>query len=130
MMGDADTAMDWKRYDTLIDLYKFYTSNLIDFHKFYLPAIGAVISYTLREYKEGMAVWALSFPIIISLGASLTLFLSIPKAIELQNGIRDLAINLKIVRAHAEILVWSTIAFGVLHTAIFGGLIALFVLKN
>src|SRR5215831_16155347 len=58
-----------KRYQTEIDLYKFYLDIAIKGSLFAFGLTGALLSYYFTNYKENrMLVWALLLPILLNAG--------------------------------------------------------------
>jgi hypothetical protein len=58
----------WKRHEFLDGLFRFYLEKIIDFHKFYLPIVGGVVAYILKNASRQSA-FGLLIPLVVSIGA-------------------------------------------------------------
>lgn len=121
-MSTAEREEAWKALEVLTDLYKYYVTQSLDFHKFYIPAVGALAAFLLGA--DGHVRLAALFPIIVSFGAFVIFFFGIGHARELSAELKRVAETLGILPAHSSILERMAATFAALHVAIMlGGLV-------
>jgi hypothetical protein len=118
----ADTAELWKQYETLKDLYKFYVSQVVDFHRFYLAIAGGLVAFALAN-GSGATVLVLLLPMVISTGGVITFWFGIRKSHELTTEIKAIAKRLSMLSAHTEVLQFLCFAFLLVHLLIAGALL-------
>jgi hypothetical protein len=111
----------WKRHEFLDGLFRFYLEKIIDFHKFYLPIVGGVVAYILKDARPQTA-FGLLIPLVVSVGAVWIFALARRQSGELNDAIRANAKALGILATHARILVQTVTAFLALHIVIVFGL--------
>jgi hypothetical protein len=111
----------WRRHEFLDGLFRFYLDKIIDFHKFYLPIVGGVVAYILKDANRQTA-FGLLIPLVVSVGAVWIFSLARQQAEELNDAIHANAKALGILATHARILVHTVTAFLALHIVIVLGL--------
>jgi hypothetical protein len=129
MIGPETRDELWKRHEFLDGLYRFYLDQIINFHNFYLPVVGALVVYVLAHPSAGMA-FSLLIPIIASVGAAAIFGKGIGEAMELRNALADSAKTLIITTTHVQMLVRASVVFLVVHSLIVLGMGFLFVELN
>jgi hypothetical protein len=122
--GDDEQNDLWKKHKFLDGLYRFYLEQIISFHKFYLPVVGALVAYVLGHQSKALA-FGLALPLIVSLGACFVFGSGVKEAEELNTAISKSAQALGVLATHAQMLVRATVAFLVLHIAIVVALVGL-----
>src|SRR5687768_12648602 len=64
----ADTQLQLKYYDLLIDLYKFYFDGAFRANVFYYAAVGGILTYYFSHREDPLMKGALAFPLLMSFG--------------------------------------------------------------
>jgi hypothetical protein len=128
-MADVKEMDDFKQYMELIDLHKFYFSQIITAAGFCLGVTGAIFTYVVTTALHHDQIrLALIAPLIVSVGAAVVFGLGIIKAIEFANVVKISQRQLNLAwRPHAEILVWMAIVFCILFFCMSIGLAYAFV---
>ena len=122
MLTERESAEAWKQYETLKDLYKFYVSQLVEFHRFYFAVAGALAVFVLASGKGATAL-ALFLPLTVSVGGVVTFLFGIRKSRELTEAIKGVARRLDMLSAHSEVLEFLCWAFLAVHAMIVVGLV-------
>ena len=82
--NDLPADMLLKRYETEIDLYKFYLDIAVKGSLFAFGLTGALLSYYFTNYEENkLLVWSLLLPIILNAGFCVLFFFSIRRSKEM-----------------------------------------------
>lgn len=101
-------ASQWQQYEHLVDLYRYYLDLAVKGTAAYWVVVGGVLTLVLANSQESEVLWALSIPILMSIGLLTALLVGRSKAQELARSIESLADNLDLEqRTHAELLVWT-----------------------
>jgi hypothetical protein len=117
----------WEQYEQLVGFYRFYLELAVKTSTAFWLITGGVLTLVLANSDQDHVIWALSIPIVMSIGLISALLKGRPMAIELSDSIRDLSIELRVrQRVHAEILVWTV--QGLLLAASAAALVLLLVL--
>jgi hypothetical protein len=111
----------WKRHEFFDGLFQFYLDKIMQFHTFYLPIVGGVVAYVLKNTTRQSA-FGLLIPLAVSIGAVWIFAVARHEAEELNGAIRANAEALGILPTHARILVHAVTAFLALHALIVIGL--------
>jgi len=123
-MGDSPS--DWEQYEQLVGLYRYYLELAVKTAAAFWIIAGGVLTLVLANSEADEIRWALSVPILMSIGVVAALLVGKPKAIELAHSIERLATKLDLEqRTHAELLVWTL--WGMIGITTVAGLVIAFV---
>ncbi|MEM1262476.1 MAG: hypothetical protein AAGH76_08770 [Pseudomonadota bacterium] len=62
-----DRELLWRQYELNVDLYKHYLKLSIEFNIFYYAITGAILSYYLNNFGEGLLKFALLLPAMMGI---------------------------------------------------------------
>ena len=99
---------EWEQYQQLVDLFRFYLELTVKTVIGFWLVTGGILTLVLANSDRSDITWALSIPILMSVGLAAALAFGLPKAIQLERSTRGLAEQLELdQRTHVEILVWT-----------------------
>jgi hypothetical protein len=118
---------EWRQFEKLIDLHKFYFENLIKSASFSFGIIGAFLAYLITAKISisliGLALW---LPFLLSIWTFFIFGFGIWKTRDLSRWVHRYQKRLRIIwRPHAETLFYMSIAFAILFLLVTVGLGAL-----
>src|SRR3984893_3996995 len=100
----------WKRHEFFDGLFQFYLDKIMQFHTFYLPIVGGVVAYVLKNTTRQSA-FGLLIPLAVSIGAVWIFVVARHEAEELNGALRANSEALGILPPPARLLVHSVFPF-------------------
>lgn len=131
MTSDKEILLN--QYQILCDLHKFYLNMVFSSALFVNVIISGVSVYVFEHYKNSdILIWALLFPIAISISYSLVLFKAEPKCKEFKIALEKIVSEIDVeVGPHVDLTICSISVFKFLYLITGGALtIFFFFLKN
>src|SRR5438093_1162940 len=111
---------EWREYQLLVEVYKFYLDLAVKFVAAYFAICGAIVTLVLANFSADRIVAnALWVPFLMSLLVAVGTWMATPKAKETQRDIRRLRTKLHLdSTVHVELLVWIVTWFPVLSLGV------------
>jgi hypothetical protein len=81
----SEAELLWRDYALNADLYKFYMDITIKVNVFFYAATGAILSFSLSQAGIAYAKWAISLPVLMSIGLAVVFGRAVPWAIALRH---------------------------------------------
>ena len=103
----SESPTDWEQFRELIELHKFYFTNIVKGAAFSFAVVGAVVSYVVgSDIRDGWGVTvAFAIPVLLSFGTSLLALLGVIKTRDLYVQVRQVQKRLGLSwRPHSEVL--------------------------
>ncbi|MFT6908022.1 MAG: hypothetical protein ACJAS1_004710 [Oleiphilaceae bacterium] len=112
------------QYKELVGLHKYYLEMVLKSSLFINTIIAGLATYVLTQHCIPLVKYSLIFPILLSLGYSLVLFIAHPKCIEFKYQINRIVNELDIgIGPHVQLTISSIQLFKYLYVLVGIGLI-------